>query len=119
MIADVISQLERREGMLPLSVEDRPRLSALIAAQPELLAAIREAHALASRHFPAGSEVQVVIVDDPDDPAGGPYVTAAIWVDDDWTHVRSRKAAMVAEWLQRTGSTGRMPVLLTVRYGRR
>ena len=109
MSADPIGQLLRREGHLPLTIEDRPRLDALLAAHPALLAAIRESHALASRHFPAGSDVCLRVMSDPDVEDAGDFLVFAIRSTDDWDIVQHRRRAffdaMIAGHPQLVGST--------------
>ena len=119
MSADPIGQLLRREGHLPLTIEDRPRLDALLAAHPALLAGLRDALALAAQHFPAAAEIRVSVKDDPDYPEGGCYVVAAVWTHESVDAVFPRKQAMTAAWLAGDVDRVRLPLLLAVRYRER
>jgi len=116
MIADVISQLERREGMLPLSVEDRPRLGALLAARPDALAALRDALALAAQHFPQGDEIRLVVVADPDLPNEGDVVAVQIWTAAPPAMVRAHRDALVRAWVALHPDSGSLPIVIGPRY---
>jgi hypothetical protein len=106
MVADVISQLEQRDGLLPLSIEDRPRLAALLAAHPELMGAIREAHALASRTALSAESVRLRVSRDPDDWDAGDYLAFELWAPADRaTPARREYTAMLDRWIRdRAGS---------------
>ena len=97
MSADPIGQLLRREGHLPLTIEDRPRLDALLAAHPALLAGLRDALALAAKHFPAAAEIRLVVLGDPDLPEEGDHLTVEIWTVDPPAPTRSRHVALHPE----------------------
>jgi hypothetical protein len=114
MIADVISQLEQREGLLPLSIEDRPRLAALLAAYPELTGAIREAHVLASRHFPADGEVRLRAVTYTDTPEDGEQLVVEVRTGLPFDEWRRRLDRLDEAWMQGRADVFALPMLITV-----
>jgi hypothetical protein len=101
MVADVISQLEQRDGLLPLSIEDRPRLAALLAAYPTMTAMIREAHVLASRTVPSADSVRLHVTRYQDEWEAGDHLVFEMWApaaraDAAWQEFR----VLIERWVE-------------------
>ena len=116
MSADPIGQLLRREGHLPLTIEDRPRLDALLAAHPALLAGLRDALALAAQHFPVGSEARLRVRRYVDEPDEGDTLIAEIWTDLPPEDAMPRIRRMDTAWLLREAAPVDLPFVVTLRY---